>query len=326
MIITKTPLRISIAGGGLDVPAWYTKHGGMWISAAIDQYVYITVYRTSFFPYIHLKYAENETVKKVDDIKHDIIRETLRLYEIDNHIEIVSHSDIPSGTGLGSSGSFGVGLVKALSPDYSIETIAETATYIQMDLLKHPIGKQDQYIAAYGGIYVFEVDINGRVEANRLQTDYKTLNDHLVMFYTGVKRDANEVLRSQWYHSTTQGVSMQPDASTSVWEDIGKLGYMAKNALENNDFFLYGKLMNEHWEEKKKTSPLMTNPKIDEWYNLALENGAIGGKLVGAGGGGFLLFVTNDREKLINAMPIQHLPFRFSVEGTRILYEDKDIY
>lgn len=307
MIIVKTPLRITLGGGGTDIPEYYEKYQSTFISAAIDKYVVITFYKTSFFPYIHLKYSRTETVQKLDDIKHEIIRETLRFHNIQDHVEIVSHADIPSGTGLGSSGSFGVGLEHAISSFTSKNHLAERAYNIQREILHHPIGKQDQYAAAFGGINVYKIQKDGFVEIKRLNTDYEELNNKLVLFFTGLSRNSNEVLSDQ----TLEGFHV-----------IKELAIASQYALEKNDFREFGELMNEHWEQKKKRSRLISNPQIDTFYNLALKNGAQGGKIVGAGGGGFFLFVTEDREKLIKAMPLLYVPFKFDFEGSRILFQE----
>lgn len=303
MIVARAPFRITLGGGGTDIPAWYKKHESMFISAAIDKYMYVTLYRTPFFPHIHLKYSQTETVVKLSDIKHDIIRETLKRYKIKDHVEIVSHADIPAGTGLGSSGSFGVALVAATKFCKGQRCIAEEATKIQMDILKHPIGKQDQYAAAYGGLRVYTIDRAGRVSERKLKVDYEALQRNLVLFYTGITRDANEVLKQQ-------------DLSTLNY--IQQLGHESLVALEHNDFILFGQIMDAHWKYKKQRGG-MTTPQIDDLYAYALKHGAIGGKIVGAGGGGFLMFMTPDRKKLIKAMKLPYLDFAFDFEGVRLL-------
>lgn len=299
MIIIRTPLRISLAGGGTDLPAWYKKHGSMFISAAIDKYIYITYHRSQFDSSIRLRYSKMEEVYDVSHIQHDIIKETFKLYDIEDHVELTSHAEIPSGTGLGSSGSFGVGIIHAIYGEKANPTfLAKNATYIQMNVLGHPIGVQDQYAAAFGGTNVFKVSKDGEVTAEPIRPP-----QGLTLFFTGLKRDANEILRA----STQEGL-----------DKIQALAWEIKDALEDKDYKTYGELMNHHWEYKKKRGG-MTNPQIDEWYKLGLKNGAIGGKLVGAGGGGFLMFYTEDNEKLIKAMPLQHVPFGYDFEGSKII-------
>lgn len=300
MIIVRSPLRISIVGGGTDLPSWYPKHGSMFISAAIDKYIYITMHRSKFDKRIRLRYSRMEQVDSIDQIKHGIIRETFRLHNINNDVELTSHAEIPSGTGLGSSGSFGVGILQAICPFEDAKFLAEESTKIQMVNLKYPIGWQDQLAAAYGGVNKYEISRKGDIKISPVDT--KHLEDNLVMFYTGIKRGANNIISN----STNKGL-----------DKIQELAY--KFTPKN-----YGEILREHWEFKKKRGA-MTTPLIDEMYNLALKNGAIGGKIIGAGGGGMLLFYTNDREKLIKTMPLLHIPFKFSKEGSKVLLNDQDI-
>ncbi len=312
MIIIRVPLRISIAGGGTDLPSYYSKFGSTFISAAINKYIYITYHRSQFDPRIRLRYSRMEEVDKVDDIQNEIIRETFRLHNIKNNVELTSHAEIPSGTGLGSSGSFGVGILHAIYPDTTEEFLAEEATRIQINILNKPIGVQDQYVAAFGGGRVYEINKDGNVNRGRWMNIDK-LEDTLALFFTGFKRDANEVLRTQ---------KENPEQMEESLHNTQRLCFETIEAFKNEDFRKYGEIMNEHWEYKKQRSSLMTNPQIDEMYNLALKNGAVGCKLVGAGGGGFLLCYTDNKEKLINAMPLQHLPFKFDWEGSKVLLND----
>lgn len=303
MVITKTPLRLSIAGGGTDLPSWYSRHGSMFVSGAINKYVYITYHRSLFDKKVRARYSEMEEVNSTDDLKNKILRETFKYYGIKDRVEITSHADIPSGTGLGSSGSFGVGVVKALGSDLSKAELAELATKIQIDKCGFPIGKQDQYVASYGGLNIYKVSPKGYVKVKKLLIDHETLEDRLALFFTGVKRDTNEVLSK----SSQEGL-----------EKIQELAIETVGALRDGDLDRYGEVLNEHWEYKKLRGG-MTNKKIDEYYRLGLENGATGGKLVGAGGGGFLLFYTRDRKKLIKNMPLEYVPFRFVFEGSKII-------
>ena len=302
MIIVRTPLRVSLAGGGTDLPVWSKDHGSMLISAAINKYIYITLQKSPYNKKINLRYSHLEEVDEVDQIKHDIIRETFKFYDVQAPIALTSHADIPAGTGLGSSGSFGVGLVHALFPNASSALLAQEATKIQIDLLKYPIGFQDQYVAAYGGTNVYEIQ-EGKV---KIKPIYFPLGK-LAMFFTGFKRDTNTILA----RSSTDGL-----------KEVQDLAREAKNALEGANFDKYGHLLNEHWEAKKKRHLEMSNFEIDEWYELGLKNGALGGKLIGAGGGGFLLFYTNDRNRLIENMPLHHEPFNWYMEGSKIIYRD----
>ena len=304
MIIVRTPLRLPIAGGGTDIPVWYEKHGGMFISAEIDKYIYITYHRSKFDDRIRLRYSKMEEVSELDDVQHDIIKATLYTSRVKNRVELTSHAEIPSGTGLGSSGSFGVAILQAICPNRSKLFYAVESSRIQMKILKHPIGLQDQYVAAFGGINVYEIQKNSDVNITPISV--QGLEDKLALFFTGFKRDAKEILSK----FTVDGM-----------DRIQELAWKVKNYLETGELDKYGKLLNEHWELKKK-QPGMTNPKIDTWYEMGLKNGALGGKLVGAGGGGFLLFYTNDRKKLIESMPLLHVPFSWDFEGTKVILDD----
>lgn len=306
MIIVRTPLRISLAGGGTDLPTWYRRHGSMFISASINKYIYITLQNSSYNPKINLRYSELEEVEDIGEIKNDILRETLKYCGVKNSVAITSHADIPSGTGLGSSGSFGVAVLHALKPDASRKYLARISSKIQMDILDYPIGWQDQYVAAYGGINSYHVNRKGVVRVNPFKLE-SSLAGKLVMFFTGFKRDTNPILSQ----STAAGLG-----------EVQELAWEAKEALETSDLDTYGLLLDKHWQAKKKRNPSMSNPEIDSWYELGLKNGALGGKLIGAGGGGFLMFYTNHKEKLIGAMPLQHEPFRFDREGSRVIYHD----
>jgi len=279
----------------------------MFISAAINKYVY-TILHKPFENKIILHYSGLEELDKVKDIKNDIIRETFKLYGLYKPIEVTTCADIASGTGLGSSGSFGVGLVHALNPSDSKEFLAKQASIIQMDILEYPIGFQDQYVAAYGGINTYTIDTSGNVGVKPLKINSKMLQNKLVMFFTGFSRDTNEVLSK----STTEGLL-----------EIQSMAYEAREALLVQNFDKYGLLLDAHWQLKKKRGG-MTNREIDKYYELGLKNGALGGKLIGAGGGGFLLFYTNDREKLIKNMPLRYQEFNWDFGGSKIIYQSND--
>jgi D-glycero-alpha-D-manno-heptose-7-phosphate kinase len=325
MIIVRSPLRITLGGGGTDLASYYREYEGFLISAAIDKYVYITVYHP-FTPVINLKYSKLESVKAISEIKHPIFRETLRLvYRNENpSIEIVSFADIPSGTGLGSSGSFTTALLKALHT-YKKNLIhpkelAEQACNIEINILKEPIGKQDQYIAAYGGVTCFEFKKDESVKAYPLKIDKEVfcdLEDNLLLFFTGYTRSASAILYEQHKKSKTADKAMLGNLHF-----IKELGVQSKKALEKGDLRKFGELMNEHWEYKKKRSNVMSNEKINQWYDLALKNGAMGGKLIGAGGGGFLMFYASNTAMLRRAMSkvgLEEVRFRFDFEGTKVI-------
>lgn len=324
MRITRSPLRITLGGGGTDLESYYSQHGGFLISAAIDKYVYISLNKP-FIPEIFLKYSEIENVKDVDSIKHPIIRESLRLISPDTfQLEITSTADIPGGTGLGSSGSFTTALLKALNAHekniLNQSELAEQACTIEIEKLKEPIGKQDQYIAAYGGITCFEFCKNGEVKVSPLKISQETLHDledNLLLFFTGYSRAASSILKEQNDRSKTKDEDMIENLHF-----VKELGLKSKEALENGDLQTFAELMNVHWNHKKKRSGNMSNPKIDEWYELALKNGALGGKLIGAGGGGFLMFYAEDRNKLVKALRsegLEEVRFKFDFEGTKII-------
>lgn len=326
MIITRSPLRITLGGGGTDLPSYYEKFGGFLIAAAIDRYVYITIHKT-FVNYLIIKYSKMEKVKKTENIKHPIIREALKMLDIDcAYWEMSSMADIPAGTGLGSSGSFTTALLKALHT-YKRNLIhpkelAEQACYLEINKLKEPIGKQDQYIAAYGGVTCFEFAKNGKVRAYPLKIDKEILydlEDNLLLFFTGYCRSASSILKEQHYKSKNNDKKMIENINF-----IKDLGIQSKQALEKGELRKFGDLMNVHWEYKKKRSGQISNLKIDKWYNLAIQNGALGGKLIGAGGGGFLMFYAEDKVKLRHAMisaGLEEVRFRFDFEGTKLIIQ-----
>jgi D-glycero-alpha-D-manno-heptose-7-phosphate kinase len=324
MIIARCPLRISLGGGGTDLPSFYKKYGGFLIAAAIDKYVYVTLTRP-FRPGIYLKYSHIEKTNKVKKIKHPIIREVLKQEKLfDIPLEITTLADIPSGTGLGSSGSFTVALIKALyyqqQKVISHKVLAEKACNIEINRLKEPSGKQDQYIAAYGGINCFYFKKNDEVKVDSLNISQKNLaylEDNLLLFYTGISRQSKIILNNQKKMTLSNNKGMIENL-----KKIKNMGMQIKGYLEKGDFNSFGNLMNEHWLEKQKRSEKMTNEKIDSLYQGALQNGAIGGKLVGAGGGGFLMFYAKDKEKLRNyfsKINIEEVKFKFDFEGAKII-------
>ncbi|MGH7223183.1 MAG: galactokinase [Gemmataceae bacterium] len=322
MIITRSPLRISLGGGGTDLPSYYEKHTGFLIAAAIDKYVCITLHHT-FVPELIIKYSKLERVNTIEEIIHPIMRESLRLVDVEvSGLEITSMADIPAGTGLGSSGSFTTALLKALHTHKKNlihpKDLAEQACHIEIECLQEPVGKQDQYIAAYGGLTCFQYQPDGRVEAWPLRISAETLynlEDNLLLFFTGYSRSASSILKEQDERSK-QGDRGMVDNLHFVKE----LGYQSKEALEEGDLLRFAELMNVHWEHKKKRSGGMSNKEIDRWYQLARANGALGGKLIGAGGGGFLMFYAEDKTRLRRAMAqtkLREVRFRFDFEGTK---------
>jgi D-glycero-alpha-D-manno-heptose-7-phosphate kinase len=326
MIITRSPLRISLGGGGTDLPSYYRKHSGFLIAAAIDKYVYITLHQT-FVQELIVKYSKLERVGHASEIQHPIIREALQVIGIEGpYLELTSMADIPSGTGLGSSGSFTTALLKALHT-YTKNLVhprelAEQACHIEIDRLGEPIGKQDQYIAAYGGLTCFQFLPNDQVEAWPLKIDTETLynlEDNLLLFFTGYSRSASGILKEQDDKSKQRDQSMIDNLHF-----VKELGYQSKEALEAGNLRQFAELMNVHWQHKQQRSGAMSNSEINAWYELAMANGALGGKLIGAGGGGFLMFYVEDKARLRHAMAqtcLREVRFRFDFEGTKVVIQ-----
>lgn len=326
MIVVRSPLRITLGGGGTDLPSYYRDHGGFLIAAAIDKYVYITAYEIFVAQYV-VRYLQNDRAASIEDIQHPIVREACRLVGIDRPgLEIVSMADIPAGTGLGSSGSFTTALLKALYAHQRQlihpRELAEQACHIEIDRLQEPIGKQDQYISAYGGITCFHFAKDGHVEASplRLTPEIRdNLEDSLIMFFTGFSRSASAILRDQDHRTKSADQSMVDNLHY-----VKELGFRSQAALEAGRLEDFGQIMHEHWLHKKQRSRGMSNPQIDEWYDLAMSNGATGGKLIGAGGGGFLLFHAADKQHLRHAMlgaGLREVRFRFDFEGTKVIVQ-----
>jgi D-glycero-alpha-D-manno-heptose-7-phosphate kinase len=325
MIITRSPLRITLGGGGTDLPSYYSNYGGFLIAAAIDKYVFVTVTRP-FKEGIYLKYSQLEKVDRAEQVHHPIIREALGLLQLDTpQIEITTLADIPAGTGLGSSGSFTTALLKALYAHrrdmLHPADLAELAWDIECNKLGEPIGKQDQYIAAYGGLTCFDFNPNGTVFAKPLKLEVDLLHhleDNLLLFFTGYSRSAGNVLHDQKAKTSAGDKDMLANLHY-----VKDLGYRSREALERGELRCFGQLMHEHWEHKKKRSNGMSNARIDEWYDLGRQAGAIGGKLVGAGGGGFLLFYAEQQQPVREAMRnagLEEVRFRFDFEGTKVLF------
>jgi D-glycero-alpha-D-manno-heptose-7-phosphate kinase len=324
MIIARSPLRISLGGGGTDVPSYYQEHEGFLLAAAIDRYVYVTVMRP-FTEGIYLKYSEIEQVTHVANVKHPIIREVLAEFQLKTpQIEITTLADIPSGTGLGSSGSFTTALVKGLYAHYRKNIhpaqLAELACKIEIEKLGEPIGKQDQYIAAFGGITEFNFHKDGSVTSAPLNLSVQTvhdLEDNLLLFFTGISRSASSILKDQVDKSKANDSKMVENLHFTK-----DLGLRSKAALIKGDTKKFGELLHEHWEHKKSRSSGMTSDFIDIAYSHAIRSGAVGGKLVGAGGGGFLMFYADDKEMLrrkMSELGLEEVRFQFDFEGTKVI-------
>jgi D-glycero-alpha-D-manno-heptose-7-phosphate kinase len=317
---------VSLGGGGTDVPSYYRTYEGFVIAGAISRYVYVTVTRP-FTEGIFLKYSKLEHANNLTEVEHPIIREALKLMDLRTpQIEVTTLAEIPAGTGLGSSGSFTTALLKALFAHrrrHILPTdLAELACDIEINKLKEPVGKQDQYIAAYGGLTCFTFGKDGNVEATPLSIGPETLfdlEDNLLLFFTGFARSASAILRDQDVRSVQNDATM-----INNLHYIKDLGLRSKHALEAGNAAEFGALMHEHWESKKKRSEGMSNSSIDEWYELGRKNGALGGKLVGAGGGGFLMFYAEDRNRLRHAMAragLDEVRFSFDFEGTKVMVQ-----
>jgi D-glycero-alpha-D-manno-heptose-7-phosphate kinase len=324
MIITRSPLRISLGGGGTDLASYYEGHGGFLIAAALDKYVYITLHRT-FDPDMIIKYSRFERVARVDAIEHPIIREALRLTgSTGGYLEITSMSDIPAGTGLGSSGSFTTALLHALHTQQkrfaTKEDLAEEACRIEIDILGEPIGKQDQYIAAFGGVTCFTFHPGGKVDVRPLAATEETLvnlEDNLLLFFTGYTRSASSILKDQNDRTKSSDRAMVENLHR-----VKEIGVASCRALESGDLRGFAALMHEHWEIKRQRSGGMSNSHIDDCYDLARKHGALGGKVIGAGGGGFLMFYAEDKGRLRHAMReagLAEVRLRFDFNGTQVV-------
>lgn len=324
MIMTRTPLRISLGGGGTDLPSYSDEFGGFVLSAAITKYVYITVNR-SFLPGYVLKYSETEYAKERSEIRHRLMREALEMQDVSGPLEVVSVADVPAGTGLGSSGAFGVGLMHALHAHkrepVCAEKLAREAIEAEMTRLGEPVGKQDQYVAAYGGLVCQEYRKDGSVTVAPLQMSeacVRELRDSLMLFFVGYTRNASDLLADQ------KTRSVQHDAAMLDGLHFAKeLGREIRSVLEAGKIAEFGSLMDAHWQRKRERSPGMTSCRIDELYALAMdEGGATGGKLVGAGGGGFLLFQTAGRRRLRETMTeagLSEMDFGFDFDGSVVV-------
>lgn len=324
MIVSRAPVRFSLGGGGTDLPSYASNHGGFLVAAAIDKHVYVAANRR-FYDSIRLAYSKTETVHAVDEIEHRIFRETLRFVGIKSGIEIVSIADLPGSSGLGSSGSFTVALLNALHAYkrefISTEQLAREACQIEIDILKEPIGKQDQYIAAYGGITAFTFAPDGTVHSERVPIEEAVLDElesNLLIFYSGVERSASAVLSEQ-----KKTIQTQEDAVQRMHR-IKQLGYEVRRLLLAGEIDQYGELLHEHWMNKRKLASNMTDSQIDEHYEAARKAGAIGGKLMGAGGGGFFMFYVRQQQRrqvyeALLGRGLKPLRFRFDHDGAKIV-------
>ena len=328
MIISIAPFRLPLGGGGTDLSSYYKKYGGFLITAAINKYMYVNINLPAIINKIKINYSKVEIVdiNKIDSIKHDIVRESLKYLNIECPLEITSMADLSAGTGMGSSSAYTVALLKGLNAMQrryiSIKELAEEACKIEIDLIGKPIGKQDQYATAFGGIVQLEINRLGYVKVTPLNLDHEViyeLENKLLMFYTNIDRDANKILAEQ-----SEKAKLDEKIVTESMHRIKAIGHEVKKALIKGEVDSFGKLMNEHWLEKKRISKKMSNLKINNWYDLAMQSGALGGKIMGAGGGGFFVFCVGSgkRKHLRKTMEdagLKYMDFRFDFEGAKVL-------
>ena len=326
MILSRAPFRISLGGGGTDLPSYYSQFGGFILSAAISKYLYIYANRPSADEFIRVKYSLYEQVSNPDEVQHDLVRPALKLLDLGGSLEIVSMADVPGGTGLGSSGTYLVALLTALyelkREKVPTQALAETACHIEMDLAGHAVGKHDHYLAAFGGITCLDIETNGRVKVSSLDISLTTAEEfrsNVLLFYTGLTRPSREILESQ-KQDTEKGASAVVDSLHRTRE----LGYRIKEALEEGDLERFGLLLDEHWQNKKRRSSQISDPQIDAWYALAKEQGALGGKIVGAGGGGFLMLycAAHNKANLRRALSVaglKEMSYDFDFEGAKTI-------
>lgn len=327
MIITRTPFRLTLGGGGTDLPSFYREHGGFILAVGIDKYMYINMNTPIVDDKIRIRYTNNEIVDDADQIEHTLAREGLRYFGIRNGIEIDSIADIPAGTGLGSSSCYMVGLLNGLHTlmqrQASATLLAEEACHIELEILKKPIGKQDQYLAAFGGITTLDIASNGEVNATRLdlETDLvDALESNLLLFFTGETRNATSILAHQDQSTKRRDTTVV----TSLCE-IKDIGIEIRDSILRGELRRFGELLDIHWQSKKRLSNGITNPQIDAWYDLARTHGAIGGKISGAGGGGFLMLYCEERKaelrEAMRSAGLRELHFRFDFEGSKVIFD-----
>jgi len=327
MIVTKTPFRITLGGGGTDLPSFYSQHGGFLLAVAIDKYMFLNVNTPILDDGIRVQYNKTELVNHACEIQHTLAREALRFFHIDNGVEIVSIADIPAGTGLGSSSCYLVGLLNALhsltQTPVSPGELAAEACHIELDRLTKPIGKQDQYMAAFGGLTQLEISKHGHVKPNRLCLGVELveiLESNILLFYTGASRDATDILQKQ-----DLAAKSQDHRVINSLTEIKDIGVEIRDSIVQGNLRRFGQLLDIHWQTKKRLSDGISNRQIDDWYELAKRNGALGGKISGAGGGGFLmLYCEEKKSQLREAMRrvgLRELNFRFEFEGSKVVFD-----
>jgi D-glycero-alpha-D-manno-heptose-7-phosphate kinase len=319
-------MRITLGGGGTDLPSYYSKYGGFILSAAIDKYLYIYVNRPAADGLIRVKYSRYEEVTEPDQVQHDLVRPALKLLGIKNNVEIVSMADVPAGTGLGSSSTYLIALLISLyelkRERVPTQALAEFAFKVEKEMAGHPVGKQDHYLAAFGGITCLDIERDGRVQVSPLDISMTTAEDlqsRVLLFFTGISRSANKILQAQ-----SRDTQKEDPAVVDSLHCTKEMGYRVKEYLQNGDLDKFGHLLHEHWENKKRRSGAISNPEIDAWYEKAREAGALGGKLIGAGGGGFLMLYCPMRQKAavrkaLAAAGLREMPYNFDFQGAKVM-------
>lgn len=327
MIITRTPFRITLGGGGTDLPSFYREHGGFIMAVALDKYMFLSVNTPILDDKIRVRYTSSELVDHAAHLQHTLAREAMQYFNISRGLEIVSIADIPAGTGLGSSSSYLVGLLNALhvlvQDQATQQKLAEEACHIELDILKKPIGKQDQYMAAFGGLTILDIAKDGNVKVSRLNLSIdlvEALEQNIILFYTHDIRDATTILQKQ-----DEATRRNEQTVVGSLREIKDIGIEICSAVTKGNLRRFGQLMDIHWESKKRLSSGITNPQIDGWYELAKNNGAIGGKISGAGGGGFLMFYCEEKKQRVREVMrkagLRELNFRFDFEGSKVVFD-----
>lgn len=331
MIVTRTPFRVTLGGGGTDLPSYYSQHGGFIFAMGLDKYMYVVVNRPIVGRKLRLHYSQSEVVDHVSELRHELAREGLRAHGIEDSFEVASIADLPAGTGLGSSSCYLVGLLNALHHDrrdyVPLQSLAEEACHIELDILKQPIGKQDQYMAVYGGLTVLEIARDGTVAVRQLHPRSGGIADFVGsthIYYTGAQRDAREVLHDQ--NVAMQGKDTSPDHArvSDSLNRIKDLGYRILEAVEASNFDHWGELLDEHWQNKKRLSGKISMARVDQIYDEVRQRfGVLGGKIIGAGGGGFLMLYCprqhSQLEQFMEAQGMSRMHYTIEPEGTKVV-------
>ncbi|HST23196.1 MAG TPA: galactokinase [Blastocatellia bacterium] len=326
MILARAPYRISLGGGGTDLPSYYSEYGGFILSAAVNKYLYIYVNRPAADDFIRLKYSRYEQATSPDEIEHDLVRPALKLLNLGGSLEIASMADVPAGTGLGSSGTYLVALLTALyelkREKVPTQALAEQACHIEMEIAGHPSGKHDPYLAAFGGFTCLDIDTDGRVKVTPLDISITTVEEfrnNVLLFYTGLTRSSSEILEAQ-----RQDTERKDSAVVDSLHHTKELGYRIKEALEQGDLERFGMMLDEHWQNKKRRSMKISDARLDHWYETVKSCGGLGGKIMGAGGGGFFMFFcpNQSKAKIRKALAeagLREMPYDFDYEGAKVM-------